>query len=187
MSSRRPITVALVVLALAAAACGGDSETTTTSDSGQSPTSSPPTTGDTAAPDVGEDRSGELLGRWEITNYTLPDGGGFTNVVGDGPVFIEFNADGSVDYNTGCNSGGTQYVTSGTYYVPTSALDDMPEGQPISLGPAFEQTEIGCEGFLGDQDRDLPEDMGKATRFTVEGDRLLLLDEFVLIEAIREG
>ena len=91
------------------------------------------------------------------------------------------------DYNTGCNSGGTNYGTSGTYYVPESALDDMPEGQPITIGPVFEQTERGCEGFLGDQDRDLPEDMGVATRFVLDGDRLLLLDEFLLIEAAKSG
>ena len=137
--------------------------------------------------DGGEERSGELLGRWEVTNYVLPSGGGLTNVVGDDPVFIEFNADNSVDYNTGCNSGGTNYETSGTYYVPESALDDMPEGQPITIGPVFEQTERGCEGFLGDQDRDLPEDMGVAARFVLDGDRLLLLDEFLLIEAAKSG
>lgn len=137
--------------------------------------------------DTGEDRSGELLGRWEITNYVLPGGGGLTNVVGDDPVFIEFNADNSVDYNTGCNSGGTGYETSGTYYVPESALDDMPEGQPITVGPVFEQTERGCDGFLGDQDRDLPNNMGAATRFVIDGDRLLLLDEFLLVEATKSG
>lgn len=136
---------------------------------------------------AGEDRSGELLGRWEVINYALPDGGGLTNVVGDDPVFIEFNADGSVDYNTGCNSGGTEFATSGTYYVPESALDDAPAGQPLTLGPVFEQTERGCEGFLGDQDRDLPDNMGAVTRFVIDGDRLLLVDEFLLIETTKSS
>ncbi len=181
------LTLTLIAVLLVTAACGGDSESGPTTTSAPPATSSPATTAATTAPDVGEDRSEELLGRWEITNYTLPDGGGFTNVVGDDPVFIEFNADGSVNYNTGCNSGGTQFATSGTYYVPESALDDMPAGQPITLGPAFEQTERGCDGFLGDQDRDLPDAMSKATRFVLDGDRLILLDEFLLLEATRSS
>ena len=100
-------------------------------------------------------------------------------------MFIEFKADGSVAYNTGCNSGGTTFAASGTYYVPESALDNEPEGQPISLGPAFEQTEIGCDGFLGEQDVDLPANMGAVSRFILDGDRLGLLDEFILIEATK--
>ncbi len=192
MSRHRKLFVLVAALVILAAACGGDSESDSTTSSAETPTSSTPTSADDGSTDepvadLGEDRSSELLGRWEVTHYTLPDGGGITNVVGDDPVFIEFSADGSVSYNTGCNSGGTQFTTSGTYYVPESALDDMPEGQPISLGPAFEQTERGCEGFLGDQDRDLPIDMGKATRFALDGDRLLLLDEFLLIDATKSS
>ena len=188
MSSFTSVRVLVIGLVLVVAACGGDDEsTTTTSASSPETTTAPPTTVATTQGDVGEDRSSELLGRWEITNYSLPDGGGFTNVVGDDPVFIEFNADGSVNYNTGCNSGGTQFATSGTYYVPESALDDQPAGQSISLGPAFEQTERGCEGFLGDQDRDLPDNLGKAMRFVLDGDRLILLDEFLLVEAVKSG
>ncbi len=191
MYRRRHSLIFIIGLMLVAAACGGDGEPAATSaaETTMAETTLAPTTlpAEEPAPGTGEDRSGELLGRWEITHYALPGGGGFTNVVGDDPVFIEFNADGSVGYNTGCNSGGTQFATSGTYYVPESALDDMPEGQPITLGPAFEQTERGCEGFLGDQDRDLPEDMGRVSRFTLDGDRLLLLDEFMLIEATKAG
>jgi len=112
----------------------------------------------------GEDRSAELIGQWEIVNYELPDGG-LTNVVGSEPVFIEFGADGSVRYHTGCNSGGSEYTTSGSYVVPESALDDAVEGQPLRIGPLFEQTEEGCDGFLGEQDVDLPANMNSVTRF----------------------
>jgi hypothetical protein len=184
-------TTLLVALVLIIAACGGEESSSTTGDS-PATTSAETTVTTTQPPDdtepiAGEDRSGELLGRWEITNYELPDGGGFTNVVGEDPVFIEFRADGSVAYNTGCNSGGTEYTTSGTYYEPESALDNEPKGQPITLGPAFEQTEIGCDGFLGDQDVDLPANMGAVSRFILDGDRLRLLDEFILIEATRSS
>ncbi|MDJ0953044.1 MAG: META domain-containing protein [Acidimicrobiia bacterium] len=185
ISTRRFLPVILVLI-LASAACGDDSEpaTTTAATPTTAPSTLPP---EEPASPAGVDRSEELLGRWDITNYTLPDGGGFTNVVGDDPVFIEFNADGTADYNTGCNSGDTEYVTSGTYYVPESALDDMPAGQSIGLGPVFAQTERGCDGFLGDQDRDLPDAMGQATRFVLDEDRLILLDEFLLLEAVRSG
>lgn len=184
MSGRRPFCL-LMAGVLLIAACGGDDDTAASSAApGNVATTRPSQDPGTV---TGEDRSAELLGRWEVVNYALPDGGGLTNVVGDEPVFIEFKADGSVDYNTGCNSGGTGYETSGTYYVPDSALDDTPEGQPIILGPGFEQTEIGCDGFLGDQDRDLPNDMGAATRFILDGDRLLLLDEFLLIEMTKSS
>jgi hypothetical protein len=192
MSMRRSWYIVAVGLVLVAAACGGDDDVASTTAASPETTSAPTTMATTLPPDdsgspAGEDRSEELLGKWEITNYALPDGGGLTNVVGDDPVFIEFKADGSVDYNTGCNSGGTEYATSGTYYVPESALDDQPAGQPITLGPSFEQTERGCDGFLGDQDRDLPDNMGAVTRFVIDGDRLLLVDEFLLIEAIESS
>lgn len=191
MSERRPLYVLVAGLLLLAAACGGSNDpAATTAAAPPAPTSAPASVAATRPPEdpgavAGEDRSGELLGRWEVINYLWPGGGGLTNVFGDDPVFIEFNADGSVDYNTGCNSGGTVFATSGTYYVPASALDDRPKGQAITIGPVFEQTERGCDGFLGDQDRDLPADMGAATRFILDGDRLSLLDEFLLIEATK--
>lgn len=175
-------------LMLIVAACGGDDPASTTA--GSPVTTAVPTTSATTLPPEdpspagGEDRSGELLGGWEVSHYALPDGA-LTNVVGEEAVFIEFNADGTIRYHTGCNSGGSQFETSGSYYIPESALDDEPEGQAITLGPVFEQTEIGCEGFLGDQDVDLPANMGAVTRFIVDDDRLLLLDEFLLIDATR--
>jgi len=71
--------------------------------------------------------------------------------------------------------------------VPESTLDDTPEGKPINIGPLLEQTEEGCDGFLGDQDRAPPADMGVATRFALDEYRLLLLNEFLLIEATRSA
>jgi hypothetical protein len=190
MRQLRQLYIAVAALVLVAVACGGDDDPATTTAASSETTSAPTTTATSSPQDepgtpAGEDRGGELLGRWEIINYLLPGGGGLTNVVGDDPVFIEFKSDGSVDYNTGCNSGGTEFATSGTYYEPESALDDTPAGQPITLGPVFEQTERGCDGFLGEQDRDLPDNMGAVTRFVLDDDRLLLVDEFLLIEAVR--
>ncbi len=192
MARRQSLRSIVVGLVLVTTACGSNDGTPSTTTGAPGTTAAPTTVAATPPPEdpgsvAGEDRSAELLGRWEIVGYELPAGGGFTNVVGDDPVYIEFNSDGTIAYNTGCNSGSTQYTASGTYYVPASALDDEPEGQPITIGPAFEQTERGCEGFLGDQDRDLPDDMAAATRFMLDGDRLLLLDEFRLIEATKLG
>jgi heat shock protein HslJ len=181
---------------LMTAACGGSDlpDLSTSVDQTSASTAAPSTAATDAPADDepppavgGNDRGAELIGRWEVTHYVLPDGGGLTNVVGADPVFMEFSADGTLLYNTGCNSGGTTYSTSGSYLVPESALDDTPEGQPIVIGPSFEQTEIGCEGFLGDQDVDFPADMVAATRFRIDGDQLLLLDEFLLIEATKAG
>ncbi len=188
------LTIAALGLILITAACGGDdisdldspddqiSSSTAASDDG---VADAPADDEPAPPTGGDDRGAELVGRWEVSNYVLPDGGGLTNVVGADPVFMDFGVDGTLSYHTGCNGGTTDYTTSGAYVVPKSALDDVREGQPITIGPSFVQTEIGCEGFLGDQDRDFPADMGAATRFRIDGDRLLLLDEFLLIEATK--
>ena len=48
-------------------------------------------------------------------------------------------------------------------------------------------TERGCEGFLGDQDRDLPANMAAVSRFRLDEDQLVLLDEFMLVEAVPAG
>jgi len=189
------IAIVAVGLLVVTAACGGsdildpipdDQTSVSTAASGAGVTVAPATEAPQPAPG-GQDRGAELVGRWEVVNYVLPDGGGLTNIVGADPVFFEFNTDGTLSYNTGCNGGTTDYATSGAYLVPSSPLDDTLEGQPITIGPSFTQTEIGCEGFLGDQDRDLPADMGAASRFRIDDDQLRLLDEFVLVIATRTG
>ncbi len=184
MRKQRVLYSVVVAIVIIAAACGSDSDAgPTTSEAPETVESESLPPADDDVQPTGQDRSAELVGRWEVVNYQLADGGGLTNVVGDGAVFIEFSADGTISYDTGCNTGGTEYTTTGTYVVPESALDDAPEGQAINIGPLFEQTEEGCDGFLGDQDRDLPANMGAATRFAFDGEQLLLLDEFLLIEA----
>ena len=188
MFKQRAVYSVVAAVLIVAGACGSDSESDTTTSEVPGIVESeslPPD--DDQGPPTGQDRSAELLGRWDVANYLLPDDGGFTNVVGEVPVFIEFGADGTTGYHTGCNAGGTEFTTSGSYFLPESALDDTPEGQAINIGPLFEQAEEGCDGFLGDQDRDLPANMGAATRFALDSDRLLLLDEFLLIEATRSG
>ncbi len=180
------------MVVLITAACGGDSDSSPpdagdpTSDDApveESPLEESPVDDEFAQSSDAVDRSVELVGRWEIVNYGLT-GGGLTNVLGEG-VHISFVADGTVSYGTGCNQGSSVYATSGVYLVPESALDDTPEGQAIAIGPTFEQTEIGCDGFLGEQDADIPARLAEATRFRIDRDRLLLLDEFLLVETTR--
>ncbi len=180
----------VAVLAVMVAACGGggggiEDLTATTTRGGVAGTSSPTIAapaGTEPAPAVsGVDRSGELLGTWEIITYRLPDDA-LTNVLGE-DAHLTFAADGTLTYGTGCNQGSTTYVTAGFYVVPDSPLDETPEGQSIALGPEFVQTEIGCEGFLGEQDVDIPLRMQDATRFRIFEGNLLLLDEFMVIEA----
>ena len=185
------IVVGAIVFTLIAAACSGDDLSSfdgADRNAGDSTATSGAGVDDEPQPAAeGSDRAAELIGRWEIFHYALPDGGGLTNVVGGEPVFMEFGVDGTLSYGTGCNQGTADYATSGVYLVPESPLDDTPEGQPIAIGPGFVQTEIGCEGFLGDQDRDLPANMIVAGRFRLDGDSLRLLDEFLLIEATKAG
>ena len=187
------LAIGAVGFILVTAACGGSDLPNLGAPADQtSASTAAPSTAATDAPADdepavgGNDRSAEVIGRWEVTHYVLPDGA-FTNVVGADPVFMEFNADGTLSYHTGCNSGGTDFATSGAYLVPTSGFDDTLEGQPITIGPLFEQTERGCEGFLGDQDRDLPANMASATRFRIDDGQLRLLDESLLIEATKAG
>lgn len=188
MVRQRVLYAAATAVLIVAGACGSESDAvSTTSEAPGGVESEPVPPTDSSVAPSGQDRSAELIGRWEVANYALPDGAGLTNVVGDAAVFIEFNADGTLSYHTGCNPGGTTFATAGMYVVPESALDETPEGQTIDIGPLFDQEEEGCDGFLGDQDVDLPANMAAATRFTLDGDRLLLLDEFLLIEATRSG
>lgn len=150
------------------------------------PAEEPPAGDEPAAPPEGVDRSADLVGTWNVTFYALPDGGGRTNVIdGDATVQITFNADGTTRYHTGCNGGGSTYTTSGVYVVPTSALDDTPEGQPLTIdSEAMSEGEL-CEGFLGEQDVDLPAAWQQAERFRLDGDLLILSAEFFLLEAER--
>lgn len=193
----------LFVLALFAAACGGDSEAerdllgrelSEADDEAETDDHDDPSNADQPDDDqpddpepaaTGEDRSAELVGTWDVTFYALPDGGGMTNVVsGNAPIQITFTGDGSLGFHTGCNAGGGSYTTSGTYYVPDSALDDQPEGQAISISEGVADAAL-CEGFLGDQDADLPAAWQQATRFRLDGERLILSAEFFLVEAER--
>ena len=186
------LAIAAVGFILVTAACGGSDlpNLGVPADQTSASTAAPSTATTDAPADEpavgGNDRSAEMIGRWEVTHYVLPDGA-ITNVVGADPVFMEFNTDGTLSYHTGCNSGGTDFATSGAYLVPTSGFDDTPEGQPITIGPLFAQTEKGCEGFLGDQEGDIPANMANATRFRIDDGLLRLLDEGLLIEATKAG
>lgn len=190
----RQVVFAAAGLIIFAAACGGgDTSGPNGLDAGASGSTialvdevnDTPSDDEPALMAKGEDRRAELVGRWEVMHYALPDGAGLTNVFGNGPVFIEFGDDGTVAYGTGCNEGTTGYTASGVYVVPESTLDDTPKGQPITIGPSFGQTKIGCDGFLGDQDHDLPANMGAATRFVLDDDLLRLYDDSLLVEATK--
>lgn len=203
--------VGLFVIVVALSACGGgdgdgdasgffaiddssttddESDTAEPADDGSEfdnePVEEPPAGDAPAAAPEGVDRSAELIGTWNITFYALPNGGGRTNVIdGDAPVQITFETGGAVSYHTGCNAGGTTYATDGVYVVPESALDETPEGQPLTIdSEAMSEGEL-CEGFLGEQDVDLPAAWRQAERFRLDGDRLILSAEFFLLEAER--
>lgn len=173
-----------VVALLLTAGCGGGG-------SGDDPVASPGADGGEATTDVpggadgqGVDRHAELIGRWEIHSYRLPDGA-LTDALDI--AYLEFGADGSLAFGTGCNDGTTGYVAGAGYVTPGTSLDDAPAGQTITIGPALALTERACDGLLGEQDRDLPVALRAAQRFAFEGERLWLLDASLLIEAERAG
>lgn len=184
----RRISVITALIATTLVACGSDTIPAPPSDEADN-TEPPATTAETPTsttePVTGEDRSDELVGRWMIEFYEDASSSR-TNVLGDEPPFIEFGADGSVTFHTSCNPGTGTYSTDGVYFEPESRLDEQPEGQPIRI----EDLSIGtatCEGFIGEQDTDLFNDFSSATRFVLNDGRLVLWDEFFLVEAVPAG
>ena len=196
--TRAPASFGIVVAALLfLSACGDDSEAPsadeTSEDSGEDtpdtpedpsaerPATDKPANGDDLGADSDADRSAELTGRWEIVNYTLTAGGGLTTIVGDVTPYLEFSADSSLTFQTGCNGGSATWETSGGYYEPSSGLDDTSEGQIIQIGDREKEQQL-CDGFLGEQDADISANLERASRFVLNDDGgLLLLDEFVLV------
>lgn len=182
---RLPVAVALIAFILVA--CGSDTTDSTAGDAAVTTetvvTTETPTTPVEAV--TGEDRSDELVGRWMIEFYQ-DSNSSRTNVLGDEPPFIEFDADGSVTFHTSCNPGTGTYSTDGVYFVPESRLDNQPEGQSLRIDDLTIDTAV-CEGFIGEQDTDLFNDFGSTSRFVLDEGKLLLLDEFFLVEAVPAG
>jgi hypothetical protein len=176
----------LVAAMLILASCGDDSGSVPFAPPTDAPQSTPlesaPDNTDDPGEPAGLDRRAELIGSWEIVNYTLTDGGSLTNIVGDVTPFIEFMADGTLAFQTGCNRGDATWEASGSYTEP-SPLDDDPEGQPIRIDDISKDT-AACDGFLGEQDADLAAHLEAAERFLlIDSGGMSLLAEFVLIRA----
>ena len=191
---RHPITrvgggaVLVVVALLTLASCSDDAVSAPLDPTPDATTvapidSSSDTAGTTAPPreSAGDDRSAGLIGEWTIVNYSLVDSGALTNIVGDVTPYLEFRADGTLEFHTGCNGGSATWEASGAYAEP-SPLSDAPAGQPIRIGDIGLEQEL-CDGFLGEQDSDVAANLGAAERFLLVDGGLSLLDEFVLILA----
>ncbi len=125
------------------------------------------------------DRSDELNGAWRITTYQLAGAAGEATPIGD-DASIEF-ADGTVTFNTGCNTGEGEYETFGAYQPEND--DGIAEGQPISFG-SLSRTEISCEPDLADQDLAIGGAIRAADLFEFDGDLVILWrDGNIMIEA----
>jgi len=178
----------VATLALLVTACGDDDSGGDDSGGTDAPSSSGDDTtddgSDDPAPDDGDDdspsdRSDELNGTWLITTYQLAGAAGEATPIGD-DASIEF-ADGTVRFNTGCNTGEGEYETFGAYQPEND--DGIPEGQPISFG-SLSRTEIGCEPELADQDLAIGGAIRAADLFEFDGDLVILWrDGNVMIEA----
>lgn len=182
------MSILIALLAAGLVACGGDATPASTSPEPDT-TTAPLTLAETTSPPddggTGEDPSEEIVGRWMI-EYYRDASRARTNVLGDEPPFIEFGSDGSLTFHTACNAGSGIYSVDGAYYVPESALDDRPEGQSLRLDDLTIDSAT-CEGFIGEQDTDLFTDFGSVSRFVLDEGRLLLLDEFFLLQATPAG
>ncbi len=133
----------------------------------------------------GRDRGSDLVGRWAVTAYSGVSGQ-LRSVVGDRPVYLEFAADGGLVFHTGCNAGNGGYTTTGGYHPAPSGSDETPEGQALQFHDLFIE-QVGCSGALGEQDRDLPARLLDVTRFVLEGGRLRLFGDRLLVEATPSG
>lgn len=102
--------------------------------------------------EVGE--TGPLVGAWDISAVTGPDGAAVELVA---PAYVEFTAQGEVFGTGGCNR------MMGGYSI---------DGDTVELGP-MAGTMMFCEGIMDQEDAVLAAFNGAAT-FTVEGDVLTL-------------
>lgn len=172
---------------LLATACGDDGDSTTDPPADDSADGSgDDSSGDDGSGDDGvldeSDRSAELIGTWAITTFQLAGGVGEATPVGE--PSITFADDGTITFDTGCNTGGGEYDTAFAY------LDEEDDagviGQGITFG-SLSRTEIGCEAELGDQDLAIPGAIRAAGLFRfVDGDLVLVRDGNLMIGATRQ-
>lgn len=166
-------------LVLLVAACGDDSG----DDSGPDPAPSTDGAPDAASDDEPADRSDELVGAWTITTFQLAGALGEAPTVGADPTTIEFAADGTFTFSTGCNTGEGEWDPFSVYQPAND--DGIPDGQSISFD-GIASTEIACDDERADQDLAIGAAIRAATVFTLDGSTLTLWrDGNVMIEATR--
>lgn len=177
----------LASLALLAGACGDDSGDDASPVPGDTPTNPDDGDGDGGDDDGGDgptDRSDELIGEWTIITYQLAGAAGEAEPVGPNPATISFEADGTMRFSTGCNTGTGEWEAFGAYNADGDDLRSA--GQGISFG-SMTRTEIGCEGELGDQDLAIPGAIRAAALFSFDGGTLTLSRDGNLMIAATRG
>lgn len=178
-------------LGLLAASCGDDggspSGDTSGDDSGTvSDDTSGGDTADDASSDDGsddgsdaDDRSAELVGTWDIVAFQLAGAEGEAEPTG-APT-ITFAADGTIAFDTGCNTGEGEYETGFPYFAPDD--DAGLVGQVIAFD-GLARTEIACEPDFDDQDLAIPGAIRAATLFEfIDGNLALWRDGNIMIAA----
>lgn len=164
-TSRRLLAVLLTGgLTLLAISCGDDGATTSNPDTGTQPDDGSGSGND----DGPRDRSDELIGRWEIHTFQLAGGVGLADVVGSEPAFVEFDADGTIRFGNGCNTGDGEWEAFGAYLEPEDGNEPR-AGQSLDIGP-LSRTEIGCPEELFDQDLAIGGALRAARNFTIGAD-----------------
>lgn len=166
-------------LVLLLAACGDDAG----DESGPDPAPSTDGAPDAPSDDEPTDRSDELVDAWTITTFQLAGGLGEAPTVGPDPATIEFAADGTFTFSTGCNTGEGNWEPFGVYQPAND--DGIPEGQSISFD-GISRTEIACDDERADQDLAIGGAIRATHLFILDGTTLTLhRDGNVMIEATR--
>lgn len=146
------------LLALLTVGCGSDDDTATggTGDAGTEPA------------DPGSGAEG-LVGRTFLSE-SVTDGGQPRELVEGTAITVSFPEDGRISFSAGCNGMGSTVEV---------------EADRLVLGD-IEATAMGCDDALHEQDTWVAELIGAEPTYTLDGDRLRLESDGVVVELVDE-
>ena len=98
--------------------------------------------------------SPSIQGQWELVSYGPPSGQ--ISAAPDVETSIEFDSEGNMSGNVGCNGFGGEYTV---------------EGDTITFGPVM-STMMFCEGPVGEQETGSLAVFQETATFTLDGDTL---------------
>lgn len=160
----KPVTMGVFLFLILAVACAGCTGTTTApATTVQTPV---PVATTAAAPAL----PAALAGSWQLTTLAVQDGTAITYPTAT--ITIEFNSDGTVFGNGGCNNYNGPFVLTGA---------TTPKGSGITIGP-LASTKMNCQ-TTSSQENTYLGILEKTMAYDVDGSQLTLSasDQNVLI------